>query len=116
MPHRPSAASHVLAGLAFLLPALAALPASAQSADAPEPPVAAYQRNLLTGCKQVARMRGATREQTDGYCGCVLQTLKAKVSDNEWQQAAAFFERHDEEHEAKVLDAPSRGLDACRSR
>jgi cytochrome c556 len=104
------------AAVGFLVAAALASAASAQDApsEVTDAEIARYKATAQMGCRQAGMAKGDPQAQVDAFCNCVLQSLEKTMKRPEWQQAAFYSLRNDENGEKKVLAPHVQNLAPCR--
>jgi hypothetical protein len=94
---------------------LSPLPVHAQDAvENSDVQVAFYQLNIEAGCKEAGHRSGSPDKDVAAFCGCMLKTLRADLTTDEWRSAYAYASRHEPENEMKVLAPHLQKVGACR--
>lgn len=75
--------------------------------------VATYKDAVGMGCRDQGRRRGDPRERVERRCKCVIETLNARLSDEEWKRATFFAQQRKEQEEARVLSRHMAAVNAC---
>jgi hypothetical protein len=77
--------------------------------------VGVYKAGMTKGCKDQGR-KSADPTRSDRLCDCVVSSLAAKMTNEEWQRATYFAQQRKDrdEHAVMAPHMPST-LSACRS-
>lgn len=75
--------------------------------------VAAYKASVEAGCREQGRRLRHTWEQVGRRCKCVVDTLGARLSQEEWKRATLFARQRNEQGEAKVFAPHMAALKRC---
>lgn len=87
--------------------------ASASPKDVSRLEVATYKDAVGMGCRDQGRRLGHPREQIERRCKCVIDTLNARLTAEEWKRATFFAQQRKEQDEARVLSPHVGALKAC---
>lgn len=105
---------------AILLISAMAVSGFASAQTAPEQVTASqvshYQMGIERGCKNQGRQRGDPVERVDALCACMIETMKASLSQAEWQKAFYFALTRRPEEEMQVVAPYLPTLQTCKSR
>jgi len=105
--------------LSLLLLCLLAGTAHAQApktaADVTLSQITLYQTGIESGCKDSGLKNGGNEKNVGAFCDCVINVLKADVSDDEWRRALVFSAGGNYQEEAKILDAHLEKTRSCRA-
>jgi hypothetical protein len=83
------------------------------SVEISEAQISDYQRGMDAGCKGLAGPRRVAPERVK-LCDCLMKSLQASMSREEWQQATLFAHKRDE-REMKVLEPHVAVARLCRN-
>jgi hypothetical protein len=99
-----------------LLAAVLASPLHAQDApsEVTDGEIARYKEKAQSACREPGMARGDPQAKVDAFCNCVLASLNKTMTRPEWQQAAFYSLRNDENGEKKVLALHVQNLAFCR--
>jgi hypothetical protein len=75
--------------------------------------VATYKDAVGMGCRDQGRRRGHPRDQVERRCKCVIDTLNARLTEEEWKRATFFAQERKEQDEARVLSPHMGAVKAC---
>lgn len=75
--------------------------------------VAAYRASVEAGCRDQGRRLRHSWAQVQSRCKCVVDTLDARLSKDEWKRATDFAQQRKEQDEAKVLAPHMGALKGC---
>lgn len=75
--------------------------------------VASYMASVETGCRDQGRRLRHSWEQVGRRCKCVVETLNARLTQDEWKRATYFAQQRKEQEEAKVLAPHMAALKGC---
>lgn len=108
---------HLMRPLLFSLFALAISVAGAQESptEITEAQVDFYQLGIETGCKDAGRRKGDPVEKVEGFCSCMMRTLKAQLTSEEWRQAAFFSRNHQAREEMQIIGPHMTKIQECRN-
>ena len=105
--------------LSLLLLCLLAGSAYAQApktvADVTLSQITHYQTGIESGCRDSGVKNGGNEKNVGAFCECVINALKADVSDDEWRRALVFSAGGKYQEEAKILDAHLEKTRSCRA-
>jgi hypothetical protein len=77
--------------------------------------VGIYKAGMTKGCKDQGR-KSADHARNDRFCDCVVSSLVAKMTNEEWQRAMFFAQqRKDKEEHAVMAPHMPSTLSACRT-
>ena len=74
-----------------------------------------YQTGIESGCRDSGVKNGGNEKNVGAFCECVINALKADVSDDEWRRALVFSAGGNYQEEAKILDAHLEKTRSCRA-
>lgn len=101
--------------LSVVFVASAHLSAQEAPADVSAAQVNAYRNGVDLGCRDAGRRKGDPQAKVDGFCSCLVDTLKNSMSYSEWQQAV-FYSMKKQEREAMLVLGPHMAkAKACKS-
>jgi hypothetical protein len=103
----------ILAVTAALLAAAGTNAAHADPKGVTAVDVAAYKASVETGCRDQGRRLRHPWVEVGRRCKCVVQTLDARLSAEEWKRATDFAQRGKGQDEAKLLAPHMAALRKC---
>jgi hypothetical protein len=75
--------------------------------------VAAYKASVETGCRDQGRRLRHAWVEVGRRCKCVVQTLDARLTAEDWKRATDFAQRGKGQDEAKVLAPHMAAVKGC---
>jgi hypothetical protein len=76
--------------------------------------VAVYKSGMEMGCRDAGRSRGDPISQVDSFCACLMSTLNARLSQDEWKKATFSAQQRKDREEAQVLAPYMAAVGECR--
>ena len=76
--------------------------------------VSVYKAGMGMGCRDQGKGRGDPPEAVARRCKCALDTLNARLSEDEWRRATFFAQQKRDRDEAQVMAPHMAAVKECK--
>ena len=97
----------------WTLLAAAGMAAPAAATEPTQLELAMYKDHVRSSCQAQGKQRNDPWPQVQRRCKCIMDTLNAKVSAQDWKRAAMFAHEGKGEEEARIFAPHALAMKAC---